>query len=97
MRRRYLVAYDISEPKRLRRMFKTMRGYGDPVQYSVFLCDLTPQERVLMLEALTRVYHAAEDRFFVVDLGPVRSLAKDRMEFFGRKPEELPETGAVVV
>ncbi len=29
MRLAYLVAYDISDPKRLRRVHRTMRGYGD--------------------------------------------------------------------
>jgi len=97
MRRRYLVAYDVSDPKRLRKMFKTMRGYGDHLQYSVFMCDLTAQEKVLMLAAVTKVFHAKEDRVFVVDLGASRARGKDRVEFLGRAPEEFPVDGAVVV
>lgn len=95
MRRRYLVAYDISEPKRLQKMFKTMRGFGERLQYSVFLCDLTSQERVLMLEAVSGIYHALEDRVFVVDLGAARG--HEGIEFLGRKPIEFPDSGAVVV
>ena len=38
MRQSYLVCYDISDDKRLRKVFKTMRGYGDHLQYSVFEC-----------------------------------------------------------
>ena len=30
MRSRYAVAYDISDPKRLRRVHRVMRGFGDP-------------------------------------------------------------------
>ena len=33
--RLYIVAYDISEPKRWRHVFKTMKGYGHWVQLSV--------------------------------------------------------------
>ncbi|MDD4792699.1 MAG: CRISPR-associated endonuclease Cas2, partial [Firmicutes bacterium] len=42
MRRRFIVCYDISDPKRLRKMYRTMRGFGDPLQKSVFTCDLSP-------------------------------------------------------
>ena len=53
MRTCYIVAYDIADPKRLQRVHRTMRGYGDPLQYSVFRCVLSPSERVLLIEALT--------------------------------------------
>ncbi len=36
----YLVAYDISSPKRLRLMAKTCQDYGARVEKSVFECDL---------------------------------------------------------
>jgi CRISPR-associated endonuclease Cas2 len=45
MRTCYLVAYDIADPKRLQRVHRTMRGYGDPLQYSVFRCILSPTTR----------------------------------------------------
>ena len=32
MRRCYLVCYDIRDPKRLRRVHKTMKGYGESWQ-----------------------------------------------------------------
>mgnify|MGYP000653098870 CR=1 FL=1 len=47
-RHRYVVCYDVREPKRLRKMHHTLLGYGDPLQYSVFVCDLSAAERVLM-------------------------------------------------
>src|SRR4051794_37111107 len=43
-RRRYLMAYDFSDPKRLRRVCKVMEAYGERLQYSVFLCDLSDME-----------------------------------------------------
>ena len=36
MRTCYIVAYDIADPKRLQRVHRTMRGYGDPLQYRSF-------------------------------------------------------------
>jgi CRISPR-associated protein Cas2 len=47
-RRRYLVAYDIREDRRLRNVATCMEGYGERIQYSVFVCDLSDQEAVLM-------------------------------------------------
>lgn len=41
MRRSYLVCYAVTDDKRLRRVFRTMRDWGDHLQYSVFECQLT--------------------------------------------------------
>lgn len=91
MRHRYLVAYDISEPKRLKRMYKKMCGFGDPLQYSVFQCALSDAELLLMKEALGRIIHHAEDRVLIVDIGPVEGRARMAFQYLGlqwRVPEE---------
>lgn len=98
MRRDYLVCYDIADAKRLRRVFKTMRGFGDAMQYSVFRCALTAQERALMIEALQGAFHAKEDRLMIVDLGQaVPGAKRERVEFLGLAPREAVEAGAVIV
>ncbi len=38
----YLVAYDVSNPKRLRFVARACEDYGIRVEYSVFECDLSP-------------------------------------------------------
>ena len=50
--RLYIVAYDISQPKRWRHVFKTMKGYGHWVQLSVFQCRLTARRRAEMAARL---------------------------------------------
>ncbi len=47
-RRRYLVAYDIREDRRLRNVAACVEGYGERIQYSVFICDLSEEEAVTM-------------------------------------------------
>ena len=42
---RYLLVYDIADPRRLRRVCTLMEDHGERLQYSVFLCDLTLAER----------------------------------------------------
>lgn len=96
MRNRYLVSYDISDPKRLRLVFKTMRGFGDHLQYSVFRCDLSPQERVLLMEVITPIIHHGEDQVLIVDLGPAEGRARHCTTVLGRASPP-PLRRAVVV
>ena len=84
MRIRYIVSYDISDPKRLRRVFRTMKGFGDPLQLSVFRCDLSASERVLLIEALCKVINHREDQVMIIDIGPVKGRGQDRIETIGR-------------
>ncbi len=66
----YLVAYDIRSPRRLQQTRKVMLGFGDPVQLSVFRCELTAQERVELRRRLMRVIDASHDQVLFADLGP---------------------------
>lgn len=95
MRRRYLVAYDVADPQRLTRTFKAMLGYGDRVQYSVFLCDLSSIELIQMKTDLAEILDYGEDRILVVDIGPSEgapgaALADGRIETIGM---QLPTGG----
>ncbi|HCC32386.1 MAG TPA: CRISPR-associated endonuclease Cas2 [Clostridiales bacterium] len=97
MRNRYLVSYDISDPKRLARVFRKMRGFGEAVQYSVFLCSLSPQERVILLAALSELINHKEDRVMIVDLGPAGGRGQECMEFLGRSIPAPEARVAVIV
>ena len=70
MRTTYLVCYDISNDKRLRKVFKTCRNYGDHLQYSVFECDLNETELRKLQHELTEIIHHLEDQVLFVGLGP---------------------------
>ncbi|MDD5035122.1 MAG: CRISPR-associated endonuclease Cas2 [Methylococcaceae bacterium] len=48
----WLVAYDISDDKRRSSLHKMLRGYGQPLQKSVFLCHLTPKKAARMRQDL---------------------------------------------
>lgn len=96
MRQTYLVTYDICDPKRLRRTFEIMRGYGDHLQLSVFRCDLSAQERVELRAQLAEVLHMDEDQVLFVDLGPAEGRGRTCIEAMGRAYTH-PERVAVVV
>ena len=70
MRTTYLVCYDISDDKRLRKVYKTMRNWGDHLQYSVFECQLTPIDIARCRHELNQIIHHDLDQVLFVDLGP---------------------------
>ena len=70
MRQSYLVSYDIADEKRLRKVFKTMRNYGDHLQFSVFECQLTQADLARCRRDLALIIHHDEDQVLFVNLGP---------------------------
>ena len=67
--RQMVVCYDIRDPKRLRAVYRLMRSYGDHLQYSVFLCELSASQKVRLVTALEGVIKPTEDQVLFVDLG----------------------------
>jgi len=66
-----VVSYDVADEKRLRRIFKLLRGYGEHIQYSVFLCQLTDKDKVVLSEKISDILHLKEDQAILMTLGPV--------------------------
>jgi CRISPR-associated protein Cas2 len=91
----YLVAYDVRDPKRLRRVHKTMTGYGDALQFSVFQCRLTAAEKQKMIGDISEIIHHKEDRILIVDMGPQEGRGTKSMEVLGL--QEVPQKGGPVV
>ncbi len=95
-RRRYLVAYDISDPKRLRKVHKEVLSYGWAMQYSVFIADLDKIELLNMKTVLGDAIHHHEDSVAIIDLGAPRDRGTQCFDFLGRNIE-LPSTGALII
>ncbi len=70
MRTSYLVCYDISNDRRLRKVFQTMRGFGDHLQYSIFECHFTPPDLARCRAALSDIINHSQDQVLFVNLGP---------------------------
>ncbi len=96
MRTSYLVCYDISDDKRLRKVFKLMRGFGDHLQFSVFECQLTASDLVRCREALRSVINHAEDQVLFVNLGPAEGRG-DRVITALGKPYSAVDAPCIVV
>lgn len=82
-RHRYLVCYDIANPKRLRRVADVCGGFGSRVQYSVFECPLDPMRLAQLKSALDGEINHDEDQVLFVSLGPQSSSASLIIEAMG--------------
>lgn len=96
MRNTYLVCYDISDDYRLRKVHKTMRGFGDHLQYSVFECQLTKTDLARCRHLLSEIINHREDQVLFVDLGPVEGRGDRVITALGRPYSPLDAPCIVV-
>jgi len=106
VRNTYLVCYDVSNDLRLRKVHKTMRGFGDHLQYSVFECQLTRTDLARCRHLLSEIINHREDQVLFVDLGPVEGRGERVITALGRayspfdspcivveRDDDVPKTG----
>lgn len=96
MRNTYLVCYDISDDHRLRKVFKTMRGYGDHLQYSIFECQFTHMDLARCRQALAEIIHHTQDQVLFVDLGPTEGRGERVITSLGQPYTRLDAPCIVV-
>ncbi len=88
--RNWLIAYDIADPRRLRRVHKFLCAHAVPVQYSVFATRGSPMKLGLIRAGLAEIVDAGEDDVRVYPVPEPASLT-----VFGKKalPEGLQVIG----
>lgn len=96
MRTRYLITYDITDDTRRTAVFKTLRGFGEHLQYSVFRCDLSDRQRAALVAAVDPLIDHDDDQVLVVDLGPVDGRAASCVYSLGRAYTN-PERRVIIV
>ena len=64
----FLIAYDIAQPKRLRRVAKLTEEYGTRVQRSVFECRLSQPQLNSLLREVKALIERKEDKVQVYHL-----------------------------
>ena len=69
IKRWYIVAYDIRDPVRLRRVAKHLKGYGVRLQYSIFRCRLNDRQ-VARLDWELKKLMKKDDDLLLVGLCP---------------------------
>ena len=84
MRNTFLVTYDICEDKRLAKVHKTMRGFGDHLQYSVFECQFSQADLARCRHLLSQIIDHREDLELFVNLGPVEGRGDRAITALGK-------------
>jgi CRISPR-associated protein Cas2 len=84
MHRHYVVSYDISDDRRRDQVFRTLYGYGNHAQYSVFFCELSDVELVRLRSTLRGLIHHQEDQVMIIDLGSNTQPLEEGLEVLGR-------------
>lgn len=91
----YIVCYDIGDPKRWRRVFRLMKGYGEWVQLSVFQVRHGYQRHAEMLQLLNDIIKDDEDHVLIVDVGAAAGV-EPKFSSLG-KGFDLVERGPIVI
>ena len=73
--RTYIVTYDISDTRRWRRVYKTMTGFGEWLQLSVFQCRLSRRRRAELETRLRELVKSGEDHVLLIDIGPADRMS----------------------
>jgi CRISPR-associated protein Cas2 len=90
----YIVSYDISDPKRLRKVATVCEDFGTRKQYSVFLCRLSAADFVRLR---VRLYEAIDLRADQVLFIPLCGKCVRQIEALGRPTEAADARDVVMV
>jgi len=64
----YIIAYDIRHPKRLAKVFKTMKDFGQHRQYSIFECRLSEVAILKLKNKLENIIDPQNDQVLFIKL-----------------------------
>ncbi len=91
----YVVSYDIRCPKRWRRVFRTLHGYGEWLQLSVFQCRLDTMALLRLEAELAEEINLDKDHVLMVDLGPAENV-RPRIRSLGKVFEPVSRESVIV-
>ncbi len=94
--RLYFVIYDISDPKRWRSVFRTMHGYGEWVQLSVFQTRLSRVRHAELIADLDGIIHHDEDHVVIIDVGAADKV-EPKVVSLGKRSFTVVEREPVIV
>lgn len=69
----YLLGYDVSDPKRLQRVYRKLCHYATPIQYSIFLFEGNKKQLQICIDEVLALLDKKEDDFRVYQL-PIQGI-----------------------
>ena len=88
MKTRYLVCYDITDPRRWRKVYRYLKREGVPVQYSVFMVDVGWTEFQKLKKDLSEMIHPEFDDVRIYPLP--RAVREKTLGAGTRLPSDIP-------
>lgn len=90
----YLVAYDIADAKRLRKVARTCEDFGLRRQYSVFVCRISATDLVRLRSRLYDIIDLDKDQVLFI---PLCGRCAGLIESLGRPIEPYDARDVVIV
>lgn len=82
--RRTLICYDVIDDKRRTRLAKVLGKYGDRIQYSVFVVDISPAKLLRLRDEASEIINRNEDSILFCDLGRIANLSDKKFSYLGQ-------------
>ena len=89
-----MVAYDICDAKRLRKVARTCEDFGIRRQFSVFLCRLTAADLVRLKSRLYDLIELQKDQVLFI---PLCNRCAEQIEAIGKPIEKYDGKDVVIV
>lgn len=64
----YFISYDVSNPKRLNKVAKTLENFGIRIQFSFFECEMEKEQLEELKTALLKIINKKEDSLRIYPL-----------------------------
>lgn len=90
------MAYDIVDDLRRTRVAKVLESYGDRVQYSVFLIELTAAQQVRLRRRIAEEIDSRVDSVLFCSVGPIGSNSDDRLSYLGCRRKITDESSFIL-
>ncbi len=90
----YLIAYDIPDDKRRKKIADILEGYGSRVQYSVFECVLSAKKYQELKKRLKKVFKSEEDN---IRLYPISDHTLQQVETWGEGSQVTKPPKSVII
>ncbi len=91
----YIVAYDIADPKRWRRVFRLMEGFGEWLQLSVFQCRLSARRHAELVQLVDSIIHHEADHVILIDVG-IANQVEPRIVSLGKTYNPIERRPVIV-
>jgi len=91
----YIISYDIRDQKRWKKIYKTLKGFGEWLQLSVFQCRLQKISALRLEADLRDIMDQREDHVLIIDIGPAETV-QPKVHSIGKLFEPIQKRSLII-